>query len=130
MLESRREMGRALAALLLSAATHLSLTLLGDSRAADATASSNVPRIEYTVEVEVDLPSLSASPGADSDDPTHLGGASTPRPDTGRAGRGGDDEVAAPAVNLAPRDDEAHLAPELRSRIDRAQEARTRSGRV
>lgn len=56
------------------------------------------------------------------------GGDRMPRPDRGRPGRGGDAEVDAPAVNLAPRDDRAHLTRALRSRLERAQEARRRQG--
>jgi TonB family protein len=56
------------------------------------------------------------------------GGEAMPRPDSGRAGRGGDGLVLAPAVNLAPRDDRGHLSPALRSRLERAQQARTKTG--
>ncbi len=87
------------------------------------------------IEVGLELPSLGRSSGLSSPGSQPLatelvsGGDVVPRPDTKRAGRGGSDEVDAPAVNLAPRDDEAHLVPAIRSRIDRAQEARSRTGR-
>lgn len=57
-----------------------------------------------------------------------MGGEHTPRPDTGHAGRGGDASASSPAINMAARDDEAHLSPMLRSRLDRAQHARHREG--
>ena len=56
------------------------------------------------------------------------GGERMARPDSRRAGLGGSDEVDLPAVNLAPRDDEAHLIPALRSRLERSQTARRRTG--
>jgi TonB family protein len=56
------------------------------------------------------------------------GGERMSRPDTGAPGRGGDGLVVAPAVNLAPRAERAHLTRALRSRLERAQEARQRDG--
>ncbi len=80
-----------------------------------------------------DLPSLRDAfvDGASSrmdPQPRKLGGEAIARPDTDRAGRGGDATSRAPAINLSPRDDEAHLTPWLQSRIDRAQHSRHRTG--
>lgn len=81
----------------------------------------------------IELPSLSAPAverGTDrpSAEEPSAGGEAMPRPDSGHAGRGGDDTARAPAINLAARDDEAHLTPLLQSRLDRAQHARHREG--
>jgi TonB family protein len=56
------------------------------------------------------------------------GGEHMARPDAQHAGRGGERRVTLPAVNMSPRDDHAHLSRAERSRIDRAQEARQRTG--
>jgi TonB family protein len=131
MSPTRRDSARAATALVLSAATHLSLTLLG----LPAPAGGDEPeRAEETslVDVELELPEVAHHPrsarGEASEPEVARGGERMPRPDGDRAGRGGSLESQAPAVNLAPRDDEAHLSPELRSRLERAQEARTKSG--
>jgi TonB family protein len=57
------------------------------------------------------------------------GGEGQPRPDMDHRGRGGTDTADDPALNLADRDEEAVLSPELRSRFDRSQIQRIRSAR-
>jgi TonB family protein len=57
------------------------------------------------------------------------GGETDPRPDTGRAGRGGTDLAEQQAINLADRDDATLLEDEVRSRIDRNQIQRVESAR-
>lgn len=87
--------------------------------------------------VDIELPEMVAGadvfaqgPGADDATPVPRGGGeATPRPDTGRAGRGGTDEASAPALNLADRDDATLLSPEVPSRFDRSQIQRVASGR-
>jgi len=86
------------------------------------------PAIEVGVELPVGTVTMPTSRDVELASEVRRGGDVMPRPDTKRAGRGGSDEVPFPAVNLAPRNDEAHLVPALRSRIDRAQQSRTRSG--
>ena len=100
MSESRRDVGRAAAALLLSAATHLSLTLLGDTPVAGRVTAVGSPRAGDSdiVEVGIDLPGLSHGGGFDP--AVDLGGEGLPRPDGERVGLGGTGEVSAPAVNL------------------------------
>ncbi|MBW2455030.1 MAG: TonB family protein [Deltaproteobacteria bacterium] len=141
MLRSRQEIGDAAWAGVLSLGFHVALSLFCASfvrlpeppqSAVVRPASLELP--EPAIDVGLELPALAASSGlsqpASEPLPAELrrGGDVLPRPDTKRAGRGGSDEVDAPAVNLAPRDDEAHLVPAIRSRIDRAQQARTKTG--
>jgi TonB family protein len=57
------------------------------------------------------------------------GGEGQPRPDMTQRGRGGTDTAENPALNLADRDEELVLSPELRSRFDRSQIQRIRSAR-
>ncbi len=57
------------------------------------------------------------------------GGEAMPRLDSGHAGRGGTDTSPTPAINLADRDDELLLSPEVMSRLDRTQIQRLRSAR-
>lgn len=54
-------------------------------------------------------------------------GDKDPRPDSGAKGKGGDDEVKSPALNLADRAEEASLERSVLSRIDRSQLPRIRS---
>src|SRR6185436_389320 len=67
-----------------------------------------------------ELPALPAMRG---------GGEATPRPDIGVRGRGGDDTSPDPALNLADRDEQLLLSPEIRSRLDRSQIQRIRSSK-
>ena len=57
------------------------------------------------------------------------GGEGTPRPDTGRAGRGGTDTADHSAVNLADRDDGTYLSRDIQTRLDRDQVQRVRSSK-
>jgi TonB family protein len=58
------------------------------------------------------------------------GGEGVPRPDTGRAGRGGEATTPKPAVNLADQDDRVTLVDSVLSRLDRSQHARIRVSKV
>jgi TonB family protein len=117
----------------LSLVVHASLSLVGVGTIERAGAFA--PRLAArpvdpgaAIDVDVALPAYQVSePAAEPDAPS--GTAGVARPDSGRRGRGGDDDVGDPAVNLAARDDEAHLVPALQSRFDRAQETRRRSTR-
>jgi len=53
--------------------------------------------------------------------PEWLGGIMVPRPDSGHAGRGGEDRAAEAAVNLADANDGIRLAEAIQTRIDRSQ---------
>ncbi|RLB48161.1 MAG: hypothetical protein DRI90_25620 [Deltaproteobacteria bacterium] len=123
----------------LSLGLHLALSLfclsfIESPQAAPALGPPPREPSQRTIEVGLELPQVSTALRLSHPrgKPLQLvlpsGSDLLPRPDVKRAGRGGSDEVDAPAVNLAPRDDEAHLVPAIRSRIDRAQEARTRTG--
>lgn len=57
------------------------------------------------------------------------GGEAMPRLDSGHAGRGGTDTSPTPAINLADRDDDLLLSPEVLSRLDRSQIQRLRASR-
>ncbi len=61
--------------------------------------------------------------------PRVTGGEVAPHLDTGRPGHGGDLHVSAAALNLADRDDELRLSPDLLSRLDRDQLQRLRVAR-
>jgi TonB family protein len=61
--------------------------------------------------------------------PARGGGEATPRPDTGKHGRGGSDAAEKAAINLADRDDGELLTPEVRSRLERSQVQRVLSAR-
>ena len=124
----------------LSLAVHLALSMAGVKLVEETFAVDPTPSTATTgasggeIQVDLLLPpaapdgALESHPGRARSEPTG-GGERTPRPDSGRAGHAGDALVSAPAVNLAPADDEAHLSPALRSRLERAQETRRRSGR-
>ena len=57
------------------------------------------------------------------------GGEATPRLDTGQQGRGGTDTATRPALNLADRDEDLVLTPEMMSRLDRSQIQRLKASR-
>jgi TonB family protein len=123
-----------------SIAMHLVLASIGATIAAadaedpPAAFRHHVTRTPAPTTFAVELPTLTADEVArwtgkgDVDHEPEMGGERMPRPDTGRSGRGGDATAAMAAINLAPRDDEVHLTPLLRSRLDRAQHARHREG--
>jgi TonB family protein len=62
--------------------------------------------------------------------PIVMGGETVARLDTGTPGRGGDEQVTAPALNLADADERMRLSPDLLSRLDRDQLQRLRVARV
>ncbi|HHH27852.1 MAG TPA: TonB family protein [Polyangiaceae bacterium] len=123
----------------LSLAAHCGLVLWGAVLVLDRPVPATplrgaLPATEEPIAVEL-LPlrsppalALVADPKASAMSRPAPGGERMARPDSGTPGRGGDREVDAPAVNLAPRDDRAHLTRALRSRLERAQQARQRSG--
>jgi len=126
----------------LSMAVHALVSLAGVMAIENAAVSRSGPAapspLQARLEIDVELELPPASPraldlarGPDAEARTlslpHSGGEGVARPDTRLAGRGGDPTSEAPAINLAPRDDRAHLTPMLRSRVDRAQEARLRN---
>ena len=93
--------------------------------------------------VTIDLPSMTDL-GADPSDgtvaapdvrdpigelPPTFGGALVPRPDTGDPGRGGQMQVAAPALNLADRDEHVHFSPDPLDRLDRDQIQRLKTAK-
>ncbi len=88
--------------------------------------------------VEVELPSMAtasspeAKPAASTEPvaPARGGGEATPRPDTGRPGRGGTDTSTEPALNLADQDDGILLGDAALSRLDRSQIQRIRTARA
>lgn len=57
------------------------------------------------------------------------GGEGEPRPDTGRAGRGGTETAEHRATNLADRDDGTYLSRDVQTRTDRDQLPRIRSAK-
>ena len=82
--------------------------------------------------IEIDLPTVvdgTLPPRADAPAPPELppealprgGGEGEPRLDTGHRGKGGTNTTEDRAINLADRDDEMLLSPEIRSRLDRDQ---------
>jgi TonB family protein len=86
--------------------------------------------------VEIELPTVldgtlaTATPSPPDLPPLPLargGGEAMPRPDMGMHGRGGTDTAPEPAQNLADRDEELLLSPEVHTRIDRSQIQRIRS---
>jgi TonB family protein len=88
--------------------------------------------------VEIDLPTVvdgsqllrpPPPPQLPSEALPRGGGEAMPRLDTGHAGRGGTDTSSTPAMNLADRDDELLLSPEVMSRLDSSQIQRLRASR-
>ena len=94
------------------------------------------PRPEDAIEIELptmvfDSIAVSEGPAAVLSTPIARGGGEgTPRPDMDAQGRGGTDTSAQPALNLSDRDDATLLSPDVRSRFDRSQIQRVRSGRA
>ncbi len=94
------------------------------------------PALPQDDTVEIELPtvvdgSLLVNPTPLRDPPpvavARGGGEAMPRLDTGHKGRGGDDTSPTPALNLADRDDDMLLSPEVMSRLDRSQIQRLRA---
>jgi TonB family protein len=95
-----------------------------------------LPGAPRDVPVEIELPTvldgtLATAPQSAPDLPPEPlargGGEAMPRPDMGARGRGGVDTSPEPALNLADRDEELLLSPEIHTRIDRSQIQRIRS---
>jgi TonB family protein len=106
---------------------------LGPKAAAPARAARPAPT-EETVEIElptvIDSSPLLHPPAEPSSQAVARGGGEAmPRLDSGHAGRGGTDTSPAPAINLADRDDEILLSPDVMSRLDRSQIQRIRASR-
>ncbi|MFO0617767.1 MAG: TonB family protein [Polyangiaceae bacterium] len=90
------------------------------------------PRTNEDVDVELevvgeanDLVGATANPVTPPD--TRPRGDSNARPDSGAKGKGGDDDVRAPALNLADRAEDVSLDRSILSRVDRSQLPRIRS---
>lgn len=142
--ETRRDRGRVASAWIASVVGHLVALGLGGLLLAGSLAKRRVelvpppappPALADRDEVDIDLPVMvggGAAPTAAPVDPAVAdvprgGGEGTPRPDMGRAGRGGTDNADTPAVNMADRDDGLLLSPDVMSRVDRSQVQRVRS---
>jgi len=139
-----REEGRVASAWLLSIVGHLvafgltGLVLAGSLGPKTALPVAPAPRPPADDTVEIELPrvldgsAVSAATAATTLPALPLargGGEGRPRPDMDHQGRGGTDTADDAALNLADRDEEMVLSPELRSRFDRSQIQRIRSAR-
>ena len=126
-----------------SAALHVSLVAMGAIVVQRELASPPAVQAQHEptpapTEVDLEPPAFAAEgvdrlpPASQASDPPHPAGGTPalPRPDTGRAGRGGSDSSRSPAINLADRDDGIRLSPELQSRIDRDQLQRLATSKV
>jgi TonB family protein len=132
--------GRIASAWALSVAVHFALAatgavLVAHSLSADEAAALARAHLEAPELVEVELPAVSAglladgaAPSTEVPPPERGGGESTPRPDTGDDGRGGDDLARAAAQNLADRDDGLTLTRSVLSHLDRSQLSRIEAG--
>jgi TonB family protein len=98
----------------------------------------NPPPARDLVAVDIELPTvIDGSKLLDPPPPPVLpsetlargGGEAMPRLDSGRKGRGGADTSPTPAMNLADRDDDMLLSPEVMSRLDRNQIQRIRASK-
>ena len=139
-----REEGRVASAWALSIVGHLVALGLGGllvaasigRRAPVRVTPAGLPPGDDTVELELpaildgsQLTALPAPPELPSEALARGGGEAMPRLDTGHAGRGGTDTSPTPAINLADRDEELLLSPEVMSRLDRTQIQRLRASR-
>ena len=138
-----REEGRVASAWVMSIVGHLVATGLGGllvasslgRQPAPVTPPPAMPSPSGDDTVEIQLPtvvdgSLVGNVPPPELDPQALprgGGDGAPRLDTGRRGRGGEETAKAPAENLADRDDDLRLSPEVMSRLDRDQIQRLRA---
>src|SRR6185503_16937277 len=132
-----RERGRVASAWILSIVGHVVALGLGGLLLAGLSGRpSSIPlpprpaAAPHDEEVEIELPTMLdgslmaaaiAAPDLPNEPVARGGGEATPRPDMGVRGRGGTDTSPEPALNLADRDEEMLLSPELRSRVDRSQ---------
>jgi TonB family protein len=110
-------------------------TMALDSPPADQAAASRPSQGAPAVSVElptvgdgVVLEDRPVDPTGDL--PVVSGGATVARLDTGASGRGGDEHVPVPALNLADGDERMRLSPDLLSRLDRNQIQRMRVART
>ena len=135
----------ALAALGVSLLVHASLTLAGamapertylclESQWAERALGLLVGEREVPVEPsEPPAPARAHALGVNArtdarwEPPRWYGGALVARPDTGRAGRGGEEHVSQAALNLADANDGIRLAEALETRVDRSQLYRRRT---
>jgi TonB family protein len=136
------ERGRIASAWALSVAVHIAVASGGAVLVATSLSerpASELARARLTTPeslLEVELPEVSAgfeldvaSESPDLVTPPRGGGEAMPRPDSGRAGRGGTDEVGGAATNLADRDDRVSLTRDVLSHFDRTQLSRIDAGR-
>lgn len=136
------ERGRVASAWALSVAVHVGVAsggavLVATSLADDAASELARARLSTPERlVEVELPEVSAGlplegvvESPELSTPPRGGGEAIPRPDSGRAGRGGTDEVTGAATNLADRDDRLSLTRDVMSHFDRTQLSRIDAGR-
>ncbi len=139
-----REQGRVASAWALSIVGHLVALGLGGllvaaslgRRAPADTGVAAPPPADDVVEIELpavvdgsQLIGVPPPPELPSAPLTRGGGEAMPRLDSGHAGRGGTDTSPTPAINLADRDEELLLSPEVMSRLDRTQIQRIRASR-
>lgn len=139
-----RDEGRVASAWLISILGHIvafGLTGLVLAGSLGKPPSRPIPRptpqpVEDTVEIDLPrvldgslLAATTAAPALPALPLARGGGEGQPRPDMDHRGRGGTDTASDPALNLADRDEEMVLSPELRSRFDRSQIQRIRSAR-
>lgn len=115
------------------------LYLAARSFSGDAPEAPSKPAIEAALVTPDAIDLFVATDGTRSADTLRLpyapallargGGENEPRPDTGRAGRGGTDSADHRATNLADRDDGTYLSRDIQTRTDRDQLPRIRSSK-
>jgi TonB family protein len=96
---------------------------------APAAPRDDVVEIELPTVLDGSLASNVPAPELQPEAAPRGGGEGQPRLDTGHRGKGGTDTAVARAINLADRDDETLLSPEVRSRLDRDQIQRIRASK-
>lgn len=135
------ERGRVASAWALSLAAHLALLAAGAALVAgltgrEAAEPPKPPPAPREATLDIELPTILDGTLADdavpplAPPPAPLprgGGERQPRPDARTQGRGGADTSRDLALNLADRDEQILLSPEVPSRIDRSQIQRLRS---
>jgi TonB family protein len=140
------ERGRVASAWLFSIVGHAAALGLGGlivaaslgRKPAPALPPGNPPPAREPVAVDIELPTVvdgsklldsPPPPAPPSEALARGGGEAMPRLDSGRKGRGGTDSSSTPAMNLADRDDDVLLSPEVMSRLDRNQIQRIRASK-
>lgn len=135
------ERGRVASAWALSLAAHLALLAAGAALVAGLTGRDPAeppkpPPAPPETTLDIELPTIldgtlaedAVPPLAPPPAPLPRGGGEhEPRPDARTQGRGGADTSRDPALNLADRDEQILLSPEVPSRLDRSQIQRLRS---